>query len=100
MLKVLAICANGSGTSLMMVEKIKRVLSSFDIKDVKIEHSDLQNNKIDEYNLIFCPFAFLEKVKECVKDDTNIIGIKNILSEEEFKRQIIDSGNLEELKKL
>ncbi|WP_157150849.1 PTS sugar transporter subunit IIB [Brachyspira sp. SAP_772] len=100
MLKVLAVCANGSGTSLMMVEKIKKVLESFNIKYAQIEHSDLQNNKIDEYNLIFCPFAFLERVKEAVKGDAKIIGIKNILSEEEFKKQIIDSGNLEELKKL
>lgn len=98
MLKVLVICANGTGTSLMMEEKVQVILKNLGIENLEINHSDLRNDKIENYDLIFCPNSFVDKIKYVEDKGIKLIGIKNILSEEEFKQKLETSGYLEELK--
>ena len=81
MLKVLIVCANGTGTSLMMKEKAQMSLI-----------------KLEDYDLIFCHMTFVDNFKYAEKKGIKVIGINNILSEEEFKQKLESSGYLEELK--
>ena len=63
MLKVLVACANGAGTSLMMKEKAQMALITLGINDLHIDHCDLHSCKMDDYDLIFCPVAFVDDLK-------------------------------------
>ena len=99
MLKVLVICANGTGTSLMMQEKAQMSLIKLGVENLEIEHSDLNNKKIEKYDLIFCPINFIDQFKYVEDKGIKLIGIKNILSEAEFKQKLEESGYLDELKK-
>ena len=94
MLKVLVSCANGTGTSLMMKKTTENVLKSLEIKDFDIQTCALSGceHSAVNYDIIFCPVNFIDMFKE-------VIGIKNILSEDEFKQKLNDSGYLEDLKK-
>ena len=99
MLKVLVACANGAGTSLMMKEKAQMALITLGINDLHIDHCDLHNCKMDDYDLIFCPVAFVDDFKHAEEKGIKVIAIKNILSQDEFKQKLESSGYLEELKK-
>ena len=98
MLKVLVVCANGMGNSLMMKEKAQMALIKLGIDNLKVDHADLNNCKTDNYDLIFCPNDFIDDFKHVEREGIKLIGIKNILSEDEFKQKLEDSGYLEELK--
>ncbi|CRF32844.1 phosphotransferase enzyme II, B component SgaB [Brachyspira suanatina] len=98
MLKVLVVCANGTGTSLMMKEKAQMALIKLGIENLSIDHCDMNHCKTGDYDLIFCPTNFIDDFKHTEKKGTKLIGIKNILSEEEFKQKLESSGYLDELK--
>ena len=98
MLKVLIVCANGTGTSLMMKEKAQMSLIKLGIENLKIDHSDLSIGETEDYDLIFCHMTFVDNFKYAEKKGIKVIGINNILSEEEFKQKLESSGYLEELK--
>ena len=98
MLKVLVACANGTGTSLMMKNKAEKALKELGIENAEISHCDLKNCPISDYHLIFCPINFVNDFKHVEEKGMRLIGIKNILSEEEFKQKLQDSEYLEELK--
>lgn len=99
MLKVLVICANGTGTSLMMQEKAQMSLIKLGVENLEITHADLNTDKAENYDLIFCPINFIDKFKYLEDKGIKLIGVKNILSENEFKEKLEASGYLEELKK-
>ncbi|ACN83099.1 PTS sugar transporter subunit IIB [Brachyspira hyodysenteriae] len=98
MLKVLVVCANGTGTSLMMKEKAQMALIKLGVENLSIDHCDMNHCKTGDYDLIFCPNNFLDSFKEAEQKGAKLIGIKNILSEEEFKQKLESSGYLDELK--
>ena len=100
MLKVLVACANGSGTSLMMKMTAEKSLKSFGIKDFDIHHCALSEGKSTAYNydLVFCPLNFIDMFKETIDKGVKVVGIKNVLSESEFKQKLEESGYLEDLK--
>ncbi|WP_300367441.1 PTS sugar transporter subunit IIB [Brachyspira sp.] len=98
MLKVLVACANGAVTSLMMKEKAKKALTDLGIENMEIDHCDLNGCKIGNYDLVFCPSNFYDKFSSVLDKGSKLIGIKNVLSENEFKQKLEESGYLEELK--
>lgn len=98
MLKVLVICANGMGTSLMMKEKAQMSLIKLGVENLEIDYADLNSDKIENYDLIFCSSNFIDQFKYVEDKGIKLIGIKNILSEDEFKQKLESSGYLDELK--
>ena len=87
MLKVLVACANGAGTSLMMKEKAQMALITLGINDLHIDHCDLHSCKMDDYDLIFCPVAFLSAYQTEITQKTGkFIGLKRF----SFFRQTLD----------
>ena len=100
MLKVLVSCANGTGTILMMKKTTENVLKSLEIKDFDIQTCALSGceHSAVNYDIIFCPVNFIDMFKEAIDKGVKVIGIKNILSEDEFKQKLNDSGYLEDLK--
>ena len=100
MLKVLVSCANGTGTSLMMKKTTENVLKSLEIKDFDIQTCALSGceHSAVNYDIIFCPVNFIDMFKEAIDKGVKVIGIKNVLSEPEFKQKLEESGYLEDLK--
>lgn len=98
MLKVLVACASGAGTSLMMKDKVSKALKEVGIENFDLSHCDLKSCQMEDYDLIFCPFNFLNHFSHASEKGIKVIGIKNILSEEEFKEKLETSGYVEELK--
>lgn len=100
MLKVLVSCANGSGTSLMMKMTAEKSLKSLGFNDFSVHHCALAEGKSTalNYDLVFCPLNFIDMFKEAIGKGAKVVGIKNVLSEPEFKQRLEESGYLEELK--
>ncbi len=100
MLKVLVACANGSGTSLMMKMTAEKALKSLGINGANVHHCALSEGKSTavNYDLVFCPLNFIDMFKESIEKGVRVIGIKNVLSEPEFKQKLNESGYLEDLK--
>ncbi|OEJ14130.1 PTS ascorbate transporter subunit IIB [Brachyspira hampsonii] len=100
MLKVLVSCANGSGTSLMMKMTAEKALKGLGINGVNVHHCALSEGKSTaiNYDLVFCPLNFIDMFKDSIDKGVRVIGIKNVLSEPEFKQKLSESGYLEDLK--
>lgn len=100
MLKVLVACANGTGTSLMMKITAENSLKSLELKDFNVHTCALSGceHTASDYDLIFCPVNFIDMFKEAIDKGVKVIGIKNVLSESEFKQKLEESGFLEDLK--
>lgn len=100
MLKVLVSCANGTGTTLMMKTTAEKSLKSLEIKDFDIHTCALSGceHTATDYDLIFCPVNFTDIFKGAIEKGVKVIGIKNILSEDEFKQKLEESGYLEDLR--
>lgn len=100
MLKVLVSCVNGTGTSLMMKTTAENSLKSLEIKDFDIHTCALSGceHTATNYDLIFCPVNFMDVFKDAMNKGVKVIGIKNILSEDEFKQKLKESGYLDDLK--
>ena len=100
MLKVLVACANGTGTSLMMKTTAENSLKSLEFGEFDVHSCALSGceHTATNYDLIFCPVNFIDVFKEASNKGVKVIGIKNVLSEEEFKKKLEESGYLEDLK--
>lgn len=100
MLKVLVACANGTGTSLMMKTTAENALKSLEFKDFNVHTCSLSGceHNPSDYDLIFYPINFTDMFKEAADKGVKVVGIKNVLSESEFKQKLEESGFLEYLK--
>jgi len=87
MLKVLAACGNGMGSSLIIKMKIEKVLKAMNI-EYKIHHCSVGQATSDAKN-----FDIILVSKAFVKDFSNagnakVIGLVNLLSEDEIKSKL------------
>ncbi|EKZ0375143.1 PTS sugar transporter subunit IIB [Enterococcus faecalis] len=91
MLKVIAACGNGMGSSLMMKMKIEQAFKELDIP-VKVEHMSVGDakNASNAFDIVFISSA-LEKNFDHIKN-AKIIGLKNLLSKEEMIEKIKKQG--------
>ena len=58
--KLLACCANGAGSSLMMENAIKKVMKKYDVKYGELRHCSVSEGKsaARTYDVIFCARTF------------------------------------------
>ncbi len=89
-MKILAVCGNGMGTSMVIKMKIKKILDKNNIT-ASLESCSLGQAKsiIDNYDLIF---ASTHLVKELhVKGDKKLIGLKNLLDEKDLEEKLLEA---------
>ena len=93
MLKVLAACGAGMGSSQIIKMKIKKVLDKLKIES-GIDHMSVEQAKsmINNYDIIFVAEGL--KNNFSVDDSKKLIGLKNLLSEEEIEEKIKASLDL------
>ena len=93
MLKVLAACGAGMGSSQIIKMKIKKILDKLNIES-SIDHMSVGQAKsmTTNYDVIFVAEGL--KNNFSVKEPTKLIGLKNLLSEEEIEEKLKASLNI------
>ena len=92
MLKVLATCGNGMGSSMMMELKVKKVFDAKGI-DYDISHCSLGEalSIANNYDIIFCPMSFRTSFTS-LKPGIKLIPLANVMSEAEITQKCQENG--------
>jgi len=93
MLKVIAACGNGMGSSQLIKMKISKVFKELGV-DVTVDHNNVSNaaSMATNYDAVFVSSAFVQNFANAASKGVKIIGLKNLLSEQEIKEKIIENG--------
>jgi PTS system ascorbate-specific IIB component len=100
-MKVLVSCANGAGSSLLMKMNVMKVFKKLDIPVQQIHHCSLSEGKSSatKFDVVFCPLNFLSMFKDAIDKGTLVIGLRNVMGEQEATEKIIAAGLVEKYKK-
>ena len=95
--KLLACCANGAGSSLMMENAIKKVMTKYGIKPAELRHCPVSEGKTAarSYDVVFCARTFVKTFDGVEKSGTVLIHLKNVMSEQEIEAALNDAGLLD-----
>lgn len=94
MAKILACCANGSGTSLMMRLTLDKVIASCGFKVEEVHHDSItEGRKIaHQFDIVLCPLNFVDMFDDAAAQGTNVIGLKNVMSQKEMTEALENCG--------
>ncbi|SHJ15285.1 PTS system IIB component, L-Asc family (TC 4.A.7) [Clostridium cavendishii DSM 21758] len=89
MLKVIAACGNGMGSSQIIKMKIEKVFKKLGVQ-VSIHHSSIGEAKTQAsgYDVVFCSEALKKNFARAEEGGTIVVGLKNLLSEQEIETKI------------
>lgn len=95
-MRVLVSCANGSGTSLMMLKTVEKVLKNLNIEVTQSNHCSIAEGKSSagQYDAVFTPLNFLDMFETAKKKGITIVGVKNVLSVKEITDRIVNETDL------
>jgi ascorbate PTS system EIIB component len=87
MLKVIAACGNGMGTSQIIKMKISNVFKRLGIP-VEVAHMSVGEAKsqASNFDVVFCSESLVNNFK--VGSKTRVVGLKNLLSEQEIEEKL------------
>lgn len=90
MLKVIAACGSGMGSSQIIKMKIEKIFKKLGIQ-ASIHHTSVGTAKTEatSYDVVFCSQALVGNFDRAEKAGVIIIGLKNLLSEPEIEEKII-----------
>lgn len=93
MLRVVAACGNGMGSSLIIKMKIEKIFKKLKIV-AQVAHMSIGEAKTSAagYDVVFCSVALTNNFAHLNSDKTIVIGLKNLLSEAEIEQKILESG--------
>ncbi|KRN90347.1 PTS sugar transporter subunit IIB [Ligilactobacillus ceti] len=100
-MRVLVSCANGSGTSLMMMRTAEKALKELGFKITNINHCSISEgkNSAKNYDVVFTPTTFVNMFENAAKKGVRVIGIKNPMSVKEIQEKVEESDLAEVFKK-
>ena len=90
--KLLACCANGAGSSLMMENAIRKVLNKHGVKPAELRHCPVSEGKsaARNYDVVFCAKTFAKTFEDAVKaGDTVLIPLRNVMSPAEIEKALM-----------
>ena len=87
MIKVLAACGNGMGSSLIIKMKIEQVLKSMNL-EFTVHHASVGQAKseVNNFDLVLVAQTFVGDFKPT--GDTKVVGLVNLLSEDEIREKV------------
>ncbi|MBV7389729.1 MULTISPECIES: PTS sugar transporter subunit IIB [Enterococcus] len=99
-MRILVSCANGSGTSLMMMRSVEKAMKDLDVTITKIHHCAISEGKSSagQYDVVFTPMNFLSMFAQAQKKGTTVIGIKNVMSAKEIGEKFAESEIYQKMK--
>ena len=92
--KLLACCANGAGSSLMMEKAVAKVMKKYDIKPAELRHCPVSEGKsaARNYDVVFCAKTFAKNFDDATKAGTVIIPLRNVMSDKEIEAALKEAG--------
>lgn len=92
-MRVLVACANGSGTSLMMMKSVEKALKAEKFNITNIHHCAISEGKstAKSYDVVFTPMNFVHMFDSAKDKGVTIIGVKNVMSPKEITQRIQES---------
>ena len=92
--RLLACCANGAGSSLMMENAIKKVMTRNNIKPAELRHCPVAEGKsaARNYDVVFCARPFAKTFEDA---DTIVIPLKNVMSDKEIEAALKEADLLD-----
>ncbi|MDF7669142.1 PTS sugar transporter subunit IIB [Lactobacillus sp. ESL0703] len=92
-MKILTACANGSGTSLMLMRTVKKTMEKMGYQITQADHTSISEAKgiARNYDVVFTSVPFIKMFDEVKKRGGEVIGIKNVISAQEVEDKINDS---------
>ncbi|MCI5760877.1 MAG: PTS sugar transporter subunit IIB [Ligilactobacillus agilis] len=97
-MRVLVSCANGSGTSLMMMRSCEKALKEMGFNITNIQHCSVSEGKgsARNYDVVFTPTTFVKMFSDAQAKGVTIVGVKNPMSTKEIKQHVQEETDLEE----
>lgn len=88
MIKLLAVCGNGMGTSTMMKIKAKKILDSHNI-ECTAENCSVGQAKsiVNNYDIVIASTHLIGQLK--AKESTILVALKNIMDVKEMEAQMM-----------
>lgn len=99
MLKVLAACGNGNGSSLIIKMRISKIFEKMGIR-AEVSHCSVGDAQAmaSSCDVIFCSNVMVSNFKSAEERGVVVIGLKNLFSEDEIQgkiqEQLIDAGKI------
>ena len=95
--KLLACCANGAGSSLMMENAIKKVMKKYDIKPAELRHCSVSEGKsaARNYDVVFCARTFSKNFEDLAAAGKTVIALKNVMSDKEIEAALQEADLLD-----
>ena len=95
--KMLACCANGAGSSLMMEKAVDKVLKKYNVKVAELRHCPVSEGKsaARNYDVVLCARTFAKNFEDAQKAGTVVIPLKNVMSAKEIEDALKAEGLLE-----
>ncbi|MCR5294202.1 MAG: PTS sugar transporter subunit IIB [Lachnospiraceae bacterium] len=92
--KLLACCANGAGSSLMMEKAVDKVLKKYNIKVAELRHCPVSEGKsaARNYDVVLCARTFAKNFDDAKAAGTVIIPLKNVMSDKEIEAALKENG--------
>ncbi len=94
MATILATCANGAGSSLLMKMAVEKVTKELNMNITKIHHCAISEGKstAKNFDIVFCPLNFKNMFDDAANNGVAVIGLKNVMSADEIKKGLIELG--------
>jgi len=94
MIKVLAACGNGMGSSLIIKMKIEKVLKDMGL-EFNVHHASVGQAKSDakNFDLVLVGKSFVNEFN-VTGSKTKVVGLVNLLSEDEIKTKVSEALGL------
>ncbi len=90
MKKILVVCGNGLGTSLMMEMAVKEVLKRLGV-EADVDHEDLSSSASSKADIWIAASDIAAQLKEAGK--TNIVSLSNIFDKADIEAQLKEMIN-------
>ena len=95
-MKILVSCANGSGTSLMMMRSVQKAFKRWNLPITQIEHTNLAEGKstAKQYDMVFTTTNFVDMFKDAKEKGVQVIGVKNVMRDKEVEQRVREDTDL------
>ena len=97
MLKVLVACGNGMGTSMLIKNKAENTFKKLGL-EAHFDHCGLDEaaSSASQFDIVFCPNNLVGQFSLPNSSTTKVIGMVNVLSEEEMVSKLKENGYLQD----
>ncbi len=97
-MRVLAICANGLATSIIMERNLCKVLEKYSLNPREVKHCGIKEGKAisEDYDVIIISWPFIKVFEDLREKGKCVVALKNLVSADEMENAIRQEGLLDD----